>query len=435
MRQRLWAGRRWVTSVTHAANVGVARMTYETRFSNLLDIVGLAGLFVALALAVPESKWEEARFTESGHFAEDLVLIGLDEGYAERFGYDGPLSSAHLAEVIDALVPLRPSTIALDALVGGPGSDPAHEVTLVRALARAARQGIRVVLPIRTGGYGARRASGRDLRVVARPPPPLDTLAIEGYVEYEVVRDANALESLLGPPFVRDVPLLVRTRDGRLHPSFALAAAAAHRGFLSASDRLDATLAAELLRAFQVGGAPPVGSPYQRGGETTAPLHYEAVASRSAGTLSYFASDDLPTEGLRDRLVVIAAVYPVPDDRDTAQSPFGAVRGGVIHIYALDTLLRAAYPMRVPGGASLLLTLGAFAFVLGTWRRSATTGALGTGAFLVGYVAIAFALFALTRLVLPVAWPVWGGLLAAAVGFLTSPRRPAPPTRRTDAWW
>lgn len=396
----------------------VTNIKHEIRLGNLVSIIKFIGVFIVLMVAFPESTWEEIRYTERGQFNEDLILIGLDDRYAVRFSYEDPISRKYLAGIIDTLIPLGPSTIAIDILVEVPGIDSAEVDTLIQALTRAARQGINIVLPIRMGGYGAHFESGRDLHIIAKPPPPLDSLAIEGFVEYEVNQPTDPIEAILGSPSVKNVPLLMRTDKNLLYPSFPLAAAAAHSGILSASDNLNVNLANKILDKFKIDSRLNTNTSYYPISKMKAPINYEAIASRYNGGLSYFDSDHLPETGVQGRLVVIAAVYTMPDGSDTAKSPFGNVRGGIIHLHAIDTLLGAKYPFRFKWWLTALLTIIISRLIYVRWKRSIVISSIWTIILLSVYILTAFMLFSCTHIFLPIAWPVYGGLFFASMGFI-----------------
>jgi CHASE2 domain-containing sensor protein len=188
---------------------------------------------------------------------------------------------------------------------------------------------------------------------------------------------------------------------------------------LSPNGKLTSELAGEVLRAFRAPGAPPEGSPYQGFGELVAPLHYEAALSQTNGGLAYYPSDRLPKTDIEDRLVLVASVFDKPDQSDTARTPFGSVRGGIVQLHAIDTLLRAAYPTYMSKWAAGLLCVGLFIVVLSGWTRGVIVGTCWTVFVLGGYVAIGFIAFAAFSVMVPVSWPLWSGLVAAATGLLS----------------
>lgn len=399
---------------------------WQERLDIALNVVAFLGILSSFLLFAPESRWRSLRFSERGEFDHTLVLVGLDDGYASRYNTRSPVSRAYLADLIGAVARARPRTIALDVSIESPRADSAGLIRLRQALIEAARDSINIILPTSLGGYGANRATGTGVREIRALPEPLDTIAIGGYAEYEVVRSRNALEALSGAPAVLDVPLVAQLEDGSFRPSFPLAAAAAHRGLLGASsDRLTSEGALALLQEFD---APGVSSDNLHGEQMT-PLHYEAVATEDRGQLNYLDSDyaleldrdkDLALEG---RLVVIAAVYPAPDGSDTAQTPFGSVRGGIVHIYALDTLLRRLYPHQPPPIVTSILALFLGSFICFKWKTSIRTGFRWALTAFIAYIFIGFIAFPVFRLMIPMMWPLWAIMCGSAIGFIWFRRR------------
>ena len=382
----------------------------DARLSAVIRITSLASLLAALAVALPESRWEEWRFTPEGLLSDEVVLVGLDGGYTERYGPDEPVSRRHLAALIDTLSTLGPSVLAIDVHVGNPSAVPEEATLLYSAIERAARRGVRIVVPIRLGGYGANRVSGRGLRVLT--PPVLDTLAIQGYIDYEAERDRRPLQALFAPPAVRSFPVAAGVPRGPVVLSFPVAAVLAHRGLLAAGDTLDREKAGTLLRSL---GA-PIEAIALGDGEHTAPLHYEALATPGAGGLSYFPSDDPPTtrKAIEGRLVLVAVVFPSADGLDTAQTPFGPARGGLVHAYALDTMLREVYPRALPDWTTIPLAAALVVLSVIGWLHSSAAGVGGAAAAITVYITAGFWLYAEAHLLIPMAWPVWSAVVGTA---------------------
>jgi len=407
--------------------------TPKGRLDGLLTTVAVASIALGVIAAFPESWWEAQRYVDPARteFAADLVLVGLDESYAERVGYRVPTRLSLLADLVDSVAALKPKTLVLDVLIEGDRMDTTGFAAYERALARADADSIRIVLPIRTGGYGANRAAGSDLRVVAAPSGTLDSLAIEGYVDYEVVYRATSglsgvADAVLGPPAVLDFPLAARLTDGTVRLSLPLAAAAVHEDSLGrdlGQGRVPHSTAVQILESFE---RDPIGL-----GEVMAPLHYEGVAAPSR--IRYVSAADLagpdtvtPKDPLTGALVLIAAVYPAPDGADTAETPYGRVRGGIVHLYAIDTLLRRVYPVRWSPwtGVIVAILFGIGVFV--AWRRSRRLGAAVTAVLMVSTVVIGLWAAITRQVFVPMAWPVWGVLAGAGAGFVAG-RRPRSP--------
>ncbi|MEO1632001.1 MAG: CHASE2 domain-containing protein, partial [Bacteroidota bacterium] len=112
---------------------------------------------------------------------------------------------------------------------------------------------------------------------------------------------------------------------------------------------------------------------------------------------------------LHDRLVVIGSTYPL--ETDTFTTPFGARRGVLVHAATLHSVL-AERPVRQSGwglgvAAALLAALGAMGLVWMLPPRAAVGVAVGTAA---AYLLLHFGLFVVMDRLLPLAWPLVGGV-------------------------
>lgn len=404
------------------------------RLKILIPVASLVGLAAALAVGLSEERWIALRYSAPAapEFHDDLVLVALDEPHAERTLYAPTLRLDLLAELIDSVAVRRPATLALDVLIEGTRIDTLGFAAYERALVRADSLDVRVVLPIRIGGYGAAFETGRNVRVVASPSATLDSLAVEGYVDYAVQYSDPAegiAEAFLGPPAVLDVPLAAHLDDGTLRLSFAAAAAAAHEGTLDRDEGRGDLPLGTVDRALKAFGRPGLDR-----GEASVPIHYEGPATpNGSGRPRVIPADELagPTATadvgpLHGALVLIAATYPSPDGSDTATTPFGIVRGGIVQFHALDTLLRRAYPVRWPQWPGYLLGAFLATLAIGLSRRSIRAGALVTLALLAVYLVAAFALAESSRTFLPMAVPVWGAFWGIVAGYVLGRHDPDP---------
>jgi hypothetical protein len=440
------------TAERHAENL-LVETPWHKRVALLVSLFGLVAVFASLAVAFPESWWVDERFaSRTGRYlSDDLVLVGLDEDYAERFGDAAPVRQEHLSQLLDALARYGPSTIAVDVLVKGRTADTAGFASFVAAAERASRSGVRIVLPSRIGGYGSDRRTGRDLRLLTSPPHPLDTLVYSGFVDYEVVvpQSQHTLLDLLRPvPAIREVPLLssleehVRDDAGNgaeppsLVGSFPFVAVAAHRRLIGRGTDPPRITQSQALRAIRDLRLPAAARNQVALGMIVRPvvIDYASPATPGGSGIRYYSSVDFleldrrkefAPGSLGGKLVVVAAVFPSRDGSDVARTPFGLVRGGVVHLHAIDTLLQGRYPTRLGALATVLLCVTLFGVVLKVARRSALVALIGTAGVAFAYIAVGFALFE-HGIWLPLAWPIWASLLAGGVG-ATMPRPPLNP--------
>jgi hypothetical protein len=119
-----------------------------------------------------------------------------------------------------------------------------------------------------------------------------------------------------------------------------------------------------------------------------------------------------------NKLVLIAALYPHPDGQDAVSTPFGPARGGLVHLYAIDTLLRDRVPVHVGRLVTLLIAVLLAGTIYVVWQRWQSRAWLVSVTALIGYVALGFVLFPFAGVLLPISGPLWAGLFAVAVGFI-----------------
>lgn len=401
----------------------VTSSTY-TRVEVLLGIISLVVGLLALLYLFPERWWTDQRFAipQRWAFSEEVMLVGLDERYAERFG-DGPTSTGYLAAVVRGSLRFEPTAIALDFRIneaesGSPGMD-----SLAAAVREAGARGIPVVIPTRLATWQA------NTEVVRRPPAELVGQVVGGYVGW--VMPSGGPGSLPAP---RDFPVATRLTPSCHALSLPVAAVAAHRRLLSPGGECFGfgTLADTALRRI----LPGVGI---RDGQMRRPLYFAGPVRRTP-RMRFYSSEHLIEDaatgsiddGSRKRLILVAALYPHPSGEDAVSTPFGPERGGLIHLYAIDTLLRDGLPRR--GGAVLtaFLSLLAFCGILAGWHRRALRACLPGLLVLVAYVLFAFVLFGGTTFLLPIALPVWAGLAATALGFIAYGEPPPDPPNAGD---
>lgn len=396
--------------------------TPTERVGALLTVLGLAAFFASTAALMPsiDAYWTKAALSLRAPrpFHSDLVLVGFEET-------SPPLTRPTLAAVLDSLVISRPSVVALDVSLA-PDGDSTGTAALRAALERAEVSGVAVVAPVELA-LRRRSEAGRAYAVWGLPDSALVPHLHLGFVTYE---GRGLSRTPLSPaetaPLVLDVPWVVERDDGRFLPSFPLIAVAAHDGVWRARNRprpptWGAEEVAGLVHAVGAvgGGDATVGAtveaarrPALIGAAAEAP--YEAdLAFRTAGEV--LAGLGLSRGLLRGRVVLVADLVPRSDGVDMVSTPRQTARGGILQLFALDTLLSGASPRRVGPLWAVLFTVALCLGVLRAWAHSDRRGAAATALALVALGVTAVAVVQSGR-ILPVVPMAWWVLLAAVSG-------------------
>lgn len=391
------------------AQSGIAGIHF--RLELLLGSLGLLVGFLGLVHLFGERWWTERRFALQGErpFSDSLVVIGLDEEYAERYGYPELVPLPYLAAVVRAAASLEPSAIALDFRLMRDDTARAGFAELAAAVGAARARGIGVVLPVQAATWAG------TSRIVLQPPPELGEVAA-GFGVPVVAEQPGG-----GDPAARRFDTLVEVGQPCEAVAFAVAAVAAHRGWWPGSAQsclgpgtLTDTAARRLLREMGVPG----------GGRRPVPIDYAGAVSRTRH-LRYLPSEGAlhgalpPRELIAGRLVLIAAVYPDRQGAAGYRTPTGeTVPAEIVHLHQIDTLLRRAFPWS--GAGALGWALAPF-FALGTaaaWRRLGARALALTAAVAAGLVIAGFLLFTEAGLLVPIASPLYATLLGGAAGFI-----------------
>jgi CHASE2 domain-containing sensor protein len=413
----------------------------HARLEALLGALSLLVGLLVLARQFPESWWTDARYAirQDGDFADEVVLVGLDERYVERYGHAASTPISYLTRLVRVAAAQGPATVALDFKVGPAEAKATGFDDFVAAVQDAQRRGVTVVLPTLLA-----RRNGND--VVVRQPPPALADTEGGFVNWSEVAESG------GPGILqaRDFPVAARLTGNCHMLSFPVSAVASHRRLLPATSArcwgvgtLDNAAIEQVLAGVGVRRPPP----------RRIALDFIGSVAESSG-LTYLSSEEILTPSarsialagqLRNKLVLIAAVSPAPDQTDMAMTPYGEVRGGIVHLYAIDTLLRDAAPLRAAPILVLVIAAAVFVAVLGAWRRCGMSALPLTIVGLGTYVLLGFLLFP-ANLLLPIGWPLWAGLSAAALGFVSyggigipepdstaAPTSPSPPVHARRA--
>jgi CHASE2 domain-containing sensor protein len=392
---------------------------WRLRANALFMMMGICGSFIALATIFPEGWWQDRRFASvgGGSFSEEVVLIALDDHFAERYDRPDPTPRDYLARILGAAAGLNPSVIAFDFRLG-PSAEADTSFAQFRQAAReAAQRGIVVVLPS--------AASWPDPEIVLTPPASLNGIVASGLVSAQSDRFGAS-----GAPELRTLTPLQKMVDGRLATSFALAAVAAHRcgeaprTVPSPRGVMPAVAEDEAGRLLDCAGLRHAAASPARRGTRPVLLDYAGPPRRTGGLAVYSSETFLEgVEGghfdpswIEGRLVVVASTFEA--NYDLVETPFGTARGGWYHLYAIDTLLRDAVRGDRMRPVALGLALLFFTTIILAWLGPGWRALLVSASLLGGYVIVAFLWYGASGAMLPVAFPLYAGLFAATLGFL-----------------
>lgn len=400
-------------------------------------IVGLLTLFsipLTVSVAFPEPWWVAQRMALRSEpavavpFSDEVVLVGLDERYAERYDYPERTSKAYLARVVGALARRRPTCIVLDFRFGA--SDVGTpEFEAFRAAARTAADslGVPIVYPALLGRPGG------AVDVVLEPPAALAGTGYSGTVSL-IAPTAGTGLAAAAPPDLREAPLLTPVGGGRFAVSLPLVAVALQRdrSLLPSGPAIQSVLpdSAAADRLLSGLGLDPLAR------LRPLPVDFAAPPAARFG-LAYLSSETLlddrrPAAALADpiegRIAIVAQTAASPDGSDVVGTPFGVLRGGLSHVYTVDTLLRGGRQASTSPLLAAVLALLVFCLVSGAWfARFSLALALSLAIGFV-YVGAGYLAFAASGALVPMAWPLDAGLFAAMLGFLLHPEAPSAPS-------
>lgn len=380
------------------------------RIELLVGTIGLLAGFLGLTYVFGEEWWRDRRFAlhSDRPFSDSLVVVGVDETYVEWQGNPEPVPLSYLAAVVRAATALEPSALALDVAVSAADSARPGFGELAGAVRAARAAGIAVVLPTRL----ATRAG--DTRIVLRPPPSFGEVGA-GFAEPAALRPSDETGAV-----ARSFPALAEVARNCQALAFAVAAVAAHRRLAGTTVPCDGpgtlpdTAARHLLEALGVPG----------GGVRPVPLDYAGSVTRTS-RLRYFPSDDLfdstavPRALTAGRMVLVVPLHAGRAEARVFRTPVGeSVPTELVHLHAIDTLLRRSFPRRAASVAGWVLASLLFVGTLVAWRRRASRVLLLTAATAVGVVSAGLLLFSATQLMVPIAPPLYAVLAGAVLGFI-----------------
>jgi adenylate cyclase len=305
-----------------------------------------------------------------------IAVVAIDaESHRELVG-DRPVTTRPrpvFAALIDQLVAYGARVVALDVLFEVQQPD---DGVLAAAIARAGN----VVIAV-AGEPGARRLPAERPGLVAwdrldRSVPPIVAASAEAHAN--VTPDPDAV--------VRRLPLLI---EGAGEPVPALSLMAVAR-YLRRPSALDGPLHDGRLplagRQVPVDGLYQVTINYLGGPARQGRSAFPVVSMRDV--VNGTADPVL----LRDRLVFVGP-WSV-QERDDRETPLGTMYGVEVHAYAAEMLLRGAFLMPAPRGATVgAIVLLALAPALLGWRLRPLAAGLGAAGVLVVYLVVAAAAF------------------------------------------
>jgi CHASE2 domain-containing sensor protein len=407
--------RRSSRSVRYALTSVPTGLDWRYRANLLLMVLALMGGFISLGVVFPESWWQDRRFAArvgGPGFTDEVVVIGLDEHFAERYDRPDPTPRDYLARVLAAAAAYDPNVVAFDFRFGpSVEDDPAFAAFRVAAR-QAASRGVTVVLPSLT--------TWPEPEIVMAPPASLGGDVVSGLVSFAEFGGETGTA-----PRLRTFAPITRLADGRAAPSLGFLAVATHRcgappdppvtsrGVLPI---LSDSAAAAALRCLGVPGLR---------GETAILLDYAAPPTRRGG-LTFYSSEAFLERAetgrfepswLAGRIVLVASTY-ARTDYDLLRTPFGTVRGAMYHVYTMDTLLRGVHRSPHARGTATALSILLFFVVLALWFGRALRAALLTLGGLAVYVLLCFAAFEAAGVLIPIAPPLYAGLLGGTIGFI-----------------
>ena len=390
--------------------VGAATVGYT-----LTTLQAFEGLFGQLEYTTIDYRMRST--VKANRDSTDVVLVLFDSASIEQWPYLSPFPRAMLATLIDGVAASGAKAIGLDVFLGQQypilNALDSGDVKLRDAIARAGN----VVLVGPT-------ESEDSVRRFQRP----DTF---------FAKHAAALASAdLPTPFEtqRDGVLTIRTVEGELIPSFALALYAKARGLnldslLAETDRKGELVLPGLPRKYAKLGKDAVqpvpiifeGPPSRTTREDGA---FRAFSAYAVQQLVQFGAP-VPAEWVKDKVVILGSGF---HDSERFRSPFysaqmrdttssrriyGWTYGPEIHANAVQNLLSERFAVPMSGLPVLLLLLVCAAVVaLVVFWQGAKLGVAAAGLIVLANAALAFIVFDRTELVVPMVSPMIAVVLA-----------------------
>jgi CHASE2 domain-containing sensor protein len=387
-------------------------------------LAAVFGVLIGVHLYLDATFWNhtyfQTRLPDSRIEApQGMVLVALDEAFAESYGYPDVVPQAYLVRLLEQLGAYDPAVVAIDLKL-----IPADTLDSTFADLRRVLDALNlVVLP---------SLIGEREELTLEPPRPLRASVQSGFVTFTSAPLSRTVARSGDPVPVAEMQALARLADGCLMPSFALVAAAVYRGHVTEADDLSCRVmtdarAARMLADLGYPGVRAGAEPAEgvRAGTTPRLINYRGSTRQGAWlpveSAEVIVRGESEASLFKDRLVLVGATYPERDHRDTFSTPFGLVRGVEVHAAILQQLLTRAHLGAWQGGwrsalvvAGLLALVGAAAW----WGRLSYAGLLAVAVLvLLRYLALAWLVFSLDHRLLPLAGPVWWMLFAVLVSY------------------
>jgi adenylate cyclase len=313
----------------------------------------------------------------------NVVIVAIDDESFGWTGYQWPWPRSYLAQIVDAVNKGGARVVALDIFLSEPDKDPAGDVALAKALSesQAAVLDMEIYLAEPEAGITG---------VVVRKPQSIYLDAKDGLGIASIFQDKDAITR-------RILAYYYSEYDQTNYYNWAFEAARLYKGAAEPTAPSNDELTFD-------GGAVPLQSQKMivdfAGPAGTYPT-YSAYQVVLGDVL------EMNPDAFKDKVVLIGAtsvslhdVYPTPF---SAQKPTPGVE---IIANAIDTILGGQFLRQTPLWAALLLILGmaALAVLITRNQRPGRTILLLTAGML-AYVLIAYFIFVIRGLYLPVAGP------------------------------
>jgi adenylate cyclase len=309
----------------------------------------------------------------------EIVLVQIDDQAFRNLGEKQPLPRAYLAGLIDLIARSGAKVIGMDIELKVPTTRREDEV-LVKAIHAAEEKGISKVVPV----YVIRPQKEQDGTTLYTHAPffSSELAVVSGFANAPVEADG----------FVRQIPLAVKAADGKVLPSFALAALARYAGY--DPSRLEAAV----NKASNITLLLPEWNKF-RGELLPQPTQFSFELEDSwkinfAGAQGSFKA--LPSDPIfqlskqklslaadnpfRGKIVLIGATFG--DSRDFFPTPRGLMSGMEIHANVIHTLLSRSQilPLHRLIALSISLTFAVIVSLLLTLLRPSVVNILSVAA-------------------------------------------------------
>jgi adenylate cyclase len=268
--------------------------------------------------------------------SSEIVLVQIDDQAFRNLGEKQPLPRAYLAGIIELVARSGAKVIGVDIEMKV-RTNAREDQALLKAIQNAEENGVSKVVPV----YVIRPDKQEEGNVLyTRTPFFIPALTvISGFANAPVDSDG----------FVRQIPLAVKSSDGKIMPSLALAVLARYAGYDAArleealNDREKITLLLPEWNEFQ-GNLSPHPTPFSFAVDdnwkinfTGAQGSFRAIPSDPVFQLSKQKATLAADNPFRGKIVLIGATFG--DSRDFFPTPKGLMSGMEIHANIIHTVL------------------------------------------------------------------------------------------------